>query len=175
MNEGVKNYYELLGVPRDATQDQIKKAYRDLALKYHPDRNPGDSGAEERFKKITDAYSVLGDESKRGEYDLGGNRFEYTTRNTAGWQQGAGGFGQYTWTWTGPFATKASGYRPEPMKRRDALELLLRSVFALLLGVLLFRFSLYFGILGLVICLTAITRGLVNTVRAVRLLFSLKE
>lgn len=175
LNEDVKNYYKQLGVPQDATQDQIKKAYRDLAFKYHPDRNPGDSAAEERFKKITDAYSVLGDESKRSQYDLGGFRFDDSDRNSAGWQQGNGGFGQYTWNWTGPFASRPSGYKPEPMKRRDAYEMLFRSVLALVLGVLLFRFSLFFGIFGLIISVSAITRGLVNSVRAVRLLFSLKE
>ena len=69
-----KDYYEILGVPRDATQEQIKKAYRELALKYHPDRNPGDKEAEERFKEINEAYQVLSDPEKRAQYDRYGDR-----------------------------------------------------------------------------------------------------
>lgn len=63
------NYYEVLGVSKTATAEEIKKAYRNLAFKYHPDRNPDDKKAEEMFKKINAAYDVLGDESKRRQYD----------------------------------------------------------------------------------------------------------
>lgn len=64
-----KDYYQVLGVPRNASQEEIKKAYRRLAQRYHPDRNPGDKEAEERFKEISAAYDVLGDERKRKAYD----------------------------------------------------------------------------------------------------------
>ncbi len=64
-----KDYYEILGVSRSATADEIKKAYRKLALKYHPDRNPDDKEAEERFKEAAEAYEVLGDAEKRQIYD----------------------------------------------------------------------------------------------------------
>lgn len=64
-----KDYYEVLGVPRDATPEEIKKAYRRLALEHHPDRNPHDKEAEERFKEITQAYEVLIDAEKRSNYD----------------------------------------------------------------------------------------------------------
>jgi molecular chaperone DnaJ len=64
-----KNYYEVLGVAEGASQKEITKAYRRLARQYHPDTNPGDARAEERFKEITAAYDVLGDEAKRKEYD----------------------------------------------------------------------------------------------------------
>lgn len=64
-----KDYYSVLGVGEDASQDEIKKAYRKLAVKYHPDKNPGDRKAEERFKEISGAYYTLGDEKRRKEYD----------------------------------------------------------------------------------------------------------
>ena len=71
------DYYADLGVSKNASADEIKKAYRKLAFKYHPDQNPGDKAAEEKFKKITAAYDVLGDEEKRRQYDNGGfNPFE---------------------------------------------------------------------------------------------------
>jgi molecular chaperone DnaJ len=68
-----RDYYEILGLPRDAGSDEIKKAYRQAALKHHPDRNPGDKTAEERFKEAAEAYSVLGDAQKRGLYDQYGH------------------------------------------------------------------------------------------------------
>lgn len=66
-----KNYYEILGVKKDASDDEIKKAYRKLALKYHPDKNPNNKTAEEKFKEISSAYEILSDKDKRRKYDNG--------------------------------------------------------------------------------------------------------
>ncbi len=68
-----KDYYEILGIDRNASQSEIKAAYRKLALKYHPDKNPGDPTTEERFKEAAEAYEVLGDEEKRARYDRYGH------------------------------------------------------------------------------------------------------
>ena len=85
-----ENYYEVLGVDRGASQDDIKKAYRRLAMKYHPDRNPGDKAAEEKFKQIGEAYAILSDEQKRAAYD----RFGKAGVDPSAADAGAGGFGQ---------------------------------------------------------------------------------
>ena len=79
-----RDYYEVLGVDRSATADQIKSAYRKLAMKYHPDRNPGDKVAEEKFKEAAEAYDVLHDPQKRQRYDQFGHQ---------AFEGGAGGFG----------------------------------------------------------------------------------
>ncbi len=68
-----KDYYELLGISRTATPDEVKKAYRKLAMKYHPDRNPDDKDAEARFKEVSEAYEVLSDAAKRKQYDQFGH------------------------------------------------------------------------------------------------------
>ncbi|HRR12131.1 MAG TPA: DnaJ domain-containing protein, partial [Tenuifilum sp.] len=85
-----RDYYEILGVPRNASKDEIKKAYRKMALKYHPDKNPGDKDAEEKFKEAAEAYEVLSDDNKRARYDQFGH---------AGMGNGAGG-GGFSHDWT---------------------------------------------------------------------------
>src|ERR671928_1775823 len=87
--------YAVLGVDRKASADEIKKAYRKLARKYHPDRNPEDASAEERFKEIQSAYDILGDPDKRKQYDRGGIFFGTGGRPGAGAGTGQGGFGGF--------------------------------------------------------------------------------
>ncbi len=87
-----KDYYQILGVPRSADAKEIKRAYRSLAVKHHPDKNPGDKRAEERFKEINEAYEVLGDPTKRAKYDQLGASYQ-------AWEQSgrAGGFDWSQW------------------------------------------------------------------------------
>ena len=87
-----KDYYEILGIAKTASADEIKKAYRKLAVKYHPDKNPGDKAAEEKFKEVSRAYEVLSDDKKRKQYDqFGPELFERT--GGQGYGPGTGGFG----------------------------------------------------------------------------------
>ncbi|MBN1311834.1 MAG: J domain-containing protein [Anaerolineae bacterium] len=90
-----KDYYKILGVAKDADTQAIKKAYRKLALKYHPDKNPDDKSAEDRFKEINEAYEVLGDPEKRAKYDQLGQSYHQ-------WQRTGGQPGGFDWSqWVG--------------------------------------------------------------------------
>ncbi len=97
MEEKFKDYYKILGVAKNASQDDIKKAYRKLARKYHPDRNKGDKEAEEKFKEINEAYEVLGNPENRKKYDEVGMYWrqydEYKKAQEQARRSGFGGFG----------------------------------------------------------------------------------
>ena len=94
MAEQKRDYYEVLGVGRGASEDEIKKAYRKLAKKYHPDLNPGDQEAEQKFKEVNEAYEVLSDASKRGRYDQFGHAGVDPNYGAGGGGFG-GGFGDF--------------------------------------------------------------------------------
>src|SRR5947199_8758222 len=91
-----QDYYETIGVPREAKEDEIRKSYRKLARKYHPDLNPGDKSAEDRFKSVQEAYDILSDPKKRQMYD------QYGFYSPNGYPSAGAGSGG------------AGGARPEP-------------------------------------------------------------
>lgn len=90
-----KDYYEILGIPKGSSKDEVKKAFRKMAAKYHPDKASGD---EEKYKEITEAYAILGDDKKKAEYDTYGHAFNNT---------GGGGFGGFNWQ---DFAQQGGGF-----------------------------------------------------------------
>jgi curved DNA-binding protein len=92
-----KDYYKILGVDRKASAEDIKRKYRKLALELHPDKNPGDQGAEDRFKEVNEAYEVLGDPGKRAKYDQLGSSYR-------AWERTGGQPGGFDWSqWTSGF------------------------------------------------------------------------
>lgn len=115
----LKDYYEVLGVDKSASQEEIKGAYRKLAKKYHPDLNPNNSEAEQNFKEVNSAYEVLSDEEKRARYD----RFGPEGVNGAGGGQGFGGFGDIFEDifdiFGGGFSGQSQGRRTGPQRGSD--------------------------------------------------------
>ena len=165
------DYYKTLGVERTATADEIKSKYRKLAMKYHPDRNPGDKVAEEKFKEVTQAYETLSDEKKRRDYDMFGSssyssqNYNYGSQRSTSYsrpRQDYEGFGEETWEdpfsqWTNGgtrfyYYTTRPRQNPTTPSKSDALSSVavnaLTAVFGfLLLGIpfiRLFGFILFF-------------------------------
>src|SRR3954451_12412898 len=125
----VKDPYKVLGVDKKASQDEIKKAYRKLAREYHPDKNPGNQSAEERFKEVQGAYDIIGEPDKRKQYDAGGGVFGGLGGNTTGgfdpgsFRGGFGGFGDILSDLFGSAGggggPAGRGGRPQPQRGRD--------------------------------------------------------
>lgn len=194
----MSNYYETLGVAKTATADEIKKAYRTLAFKYHPDRNPGNAEAEEKFKQISAAYDVLGDEAKRRQYDMGYSTDSYSSSQTAGNQQYQR---QYQYTYSNPFGDdsfwewfNSAQFRSrnqqtqntnnyynqydysnrtsnEPETKRDYFSQLFLKALQTFVGFTFFRFSWIIIPFGPIICIGVIVNGISGVIKSLKGLF----
>lgn len=164
------NYYEVLGVEKNATADEIKKAYRNLAFKYHPDRNPDNPQAEEKLKQINAAYDVLGDENKRRNYDLGGysdnNQYSSQNSNAYGsyeYEDPFSAYRQYRYTYN---QQRQNSYNPEydesygrDASKSEYFSLLLSKAVQTFFGLFMFRIS-FFIPFGFLICIGVIVNGI---------------
>ncbi len=192
----MSNYYDILGVPKNATADEIKKAYRTLAFKYHPDRNQGNAEAEEKFKQISAAYDVLGDEAKRRQYDMGYSTDSYSTagNQSQNYQR------QYQYTYQNPFGDENfwewfngaqfrsrnqqtqntnhyynqydySNHTNEPETKRDHLSMLFLKILQTFVGFTFFRFSWIIIPFGPIICIGVIVNGISGVIKSLKGLF----
>ena len=194
----MSNYYEILGVSKNATADEIKKAYRTLAFKYHPDRNPGDTAAEEKFKQISAAYDVLSDESKRRNYDMGGysdNAYSSTYNQSQQYER------QYQYTYSNPFGddnfwewfngaqfrarnqqaqntqNNYSNYNyenEENKSRGEHLSTLVLKALQTFVGFSFLRFSWFIIPFGPIVCIGVIVNGISGVIRSIKGLFRTK-
>ena len=190
----MSNYYDILGVSKNATADEIKKAYRTLAFKYHPDRNPGNAEAEEKFKQISAAYDVLSDETKRRNYDLGGysdnSSYSSQSANSQQYQR------QYQYTYQNPFGednfwewfngaqrrsynqqaqNTDNNYRQyrysqdeEPQTRGSYFSTFVLKVLQTIVGLMFFRFSWFIIPFGQIICIGVIASGVTGAIRSLK-------
>ncbi len=186
----MSNYYEILGVSKNATADEIKKAYRTLAFKYHPDRNPGNAEAEEKFKQISVAYDVLGDEAKRRQYDMGGySERAYNNAQSQQYQR------QYQYTYSNPFgdenfwewfngaqrrsynqqAQNTNNYSQyhysqdeENQTRGGYFSNFVLKVLQTLVGLMFFRFSWFIIPFGPIICIGIIVNGIAGAFKSLK-------
>ena len=163
----MENYYDILNIPKNAGEEEIKKALRTLAMQYHPDKNPGDKIAEEKFKKVNEAYSVLSDPIKKRDYDLKLQYNPYGAGNASSRPfsenvfteedifNGAGfDFGTFTWS------SSARNKKEEKLSRKEALHEFLTGILYTVLGIVLIRSFIFLGIFGLILSFSVISNGI---------------
>jgi len=194
----MEDLYETLGITKTASQSEIKSAYRKLAVKYHPDKNPGDKLAEEKFKKITAAYDVLSDETKRRQYDSYGS---YSENESYGQRSGTYGYGNpfqggswQHWNTNGGYRSETQGdfndafnqwfnyantqgenqntysfyTRSEPKTRGEAVFYTLQKLAILLIGLWSFKISWIIVPFGPILSIVAVIHGFTGLTRGLR-------
>lgn len=197
----MEDLYNVLGVQKNATQDELKSAYRKLAMKYHPDRNPGDKAAEEKFKNITAAYDVLGDETKRRQYDEFGSYGAHNSQSQSygnyqgnpfgnGWgtwgQETQDDFGDAFDRWfraansnsqnqNGNFRTYTYYTKSAPETRSSLLVQFLLNILIAFLGVSFLRFSFFIIPFGPLLCIYAIYKGIKGAVSSLKGFLAFKK
>ncbi|NLM00945.1 MAG: J domain-containing protein [Treponema sp.] len=187
----MEDLYAVLGVSKNASAEQIKKAFRKLALQYHPDKNPNNPAAEEKFKKINAAYSVLGDEMKRKQYDLYGTTERHSSAYGSSYGQNTQGANTNDfddlWRWYTQQAQKANeqrryysnysdeNYQEQKFTKRDALRMILRNAISIFAIMIFGRFLLFIFPIGPIFVLMTLFRSGFGILRGIKLLFSAKS
>jgi len=187
----MKNLYEVLEVSKDASADEIKKAYRKLALKYHPDKNPGDKVAEDKFKEITAAYDVLGDEVKRSQYDQFGSTEDYAASNQGYNTQTQDPFWEWFSSQTNAYNNSQSNYtyyysnsdtsnssqhyytrKSKPTSRKAAFSNLIINGLSTILGVFVLQAIWWLLPIGPIIGISVIVKGITGVIKSLGYLIS---
>ena len=183
----MKDLYDVLEVSKDASSDEIKKAYRKLAIKYHPDKNPGDKVAEEKFKEISAAYAVLGDEEKRAQYNTFGSAEDYAnsysgtqtqdpfwewfTGQTHAYNNEQGGY-TYYYTNSNPYNEANQKAKYSPSSKKQAFSNLISNILTTILGVVLLRSLWWIIPIGPILGLTATIKGISGVIKSISYLIS---
>lgn len=182
----MKNYYEVLGISKTASADEIKKAYRNLAFKYHPDRNSGDKVAEEKFKEINEAYDVLSDEKKRADYDsFGTSNSHYSGTNNSYNRNNDFTNEETFWNWFNGNTTNSYGnnntYRnyyqstnsynkkEDYVSKKSLFKTLLYKILQVFVGLFLTN-VLWIIPFGFIICIGIIINGVIGAGKALKAL-----
>lgn len=170
------DYYEVLGVSKNASGEEIKKAYRTKALQYHPDKNQGNKAAEEMFKKISEAYSVLSDSKKRSDYDRGSGEAQRSGTHAHYYaQQNPFSYGPFTqdddddtmFNYSYSWAFYDTPHREEqPVSHREGLSSFIAGIFYLWLGLLSLRVIYFLGFISLFIGVPLLVKGVRSLKRA---------
>ena len=171
----MENYYDILNISRNADGEEIKRAFRTLAMKYHPDKNPESKTAEDKFKKVNEAYSVLSDPVKKRAYDSDLNYRPYG--ETGRGSYGAGrysrepfgedifteedifngtGFDFGTFTWSSSKREK----KEEQLSRKEAVSELIMGILYIAVGILLLHSFVFLGIFGLILTFSLVSSGI---------------
>ena len=162
----MENYYNILNVSNNADEDQIKQAYRALAMKYHPDKNQGNKIAEEKFKRISEAYSVLSDTQKRREYDFTMSSPFSSSERTYTYDQNTNPFGDdiFSSNWWKNWRNVRSenAKKREKISRSEAFRILIRGIILTIVGLLLFKSIIFLGIFGFLLALSIVTEGVLR-------------
>lgn len=168
----MESYYDILNVPKNADSEEIKKSFRNLAMKYHPDKNPNNKAAEEKFKKVNEAYTILSDPEKRRNYDLGGFSDTFQSAQYERQHSSYGGYGQnpfggtdddpfgFDWQKMWNEARDKNAQYTKNTQKRSKLSTLLYGILSIIFGILLMRTAVFLGIFGLILSFSLIIRGI---------------
>ena len=175
------DYYEVLGVSKTASAEEIKKAYRAAAIKNHPDRNPGDATAEERFKKINAAYAVLSDPQQRVQYDRYGSTTDQSfygqqrqQQYDPFWDMFNNGQSYQSYSQNSYNNWSHTNQEQKNPSRSEAFSMLLKYICILVVSSFFFKYSILFLPIGPILVLLAFANGISGVLRSLKYIFTKK-